>query len=172
MSPNQLWAPWRTRYVTAPKSGECVFCAALAASEASERAGGDLLLERAESCFSLLNAFPYAAGHLMIAPYRHTGDMLELTLEEEADVMLLARRAVRALEQLMAPAGFNLGLNLGEPAGAGFAGHLHLHVVPRWNGDTNFMPVLADTNVISASLDATAEAIREKLGEIAGRPGR
>ncbi|MHB8490801.1 MAG: HIT family protein [Solirubrobacteraceae bacterium] len=168
MSRNPLWAPWRSQYVSAPKNGECIFCSALGGVAEPPHGGDDLVVDRGAHCFAVLNAYPYAAGHVMVAPYRHTGDLLELSAEEERDMMLLARRVVRALGHLMTPAGFNLGLNLGKTAGAGFAEHLHMHVVPRWDGDTNFMPVLADTNVISAALGDTAAAMRAKLSEDTG----
>jgi ATP adenylyltransferase len=111
----------------------------------------------------MLNAFPYAGGHLMVAPYRHVGDLEACEPDELQDLIALAQRAIRALREVAAPHGFNVGLNLGKVAGAGFGDHLHLHVVPRWEGDTNFMPVLADTRVISEALAATQAALAEAL---------
>jgi ATP adenylyltransferase len=161
MSDRPLWAPWRVEYVTKPKSGACVFCAA-AAAQKSER-DDELVVETGERCFTMLNAFPYAAGHVMVSPYRHVGELEELTEEETSELMRLATSALRALREVMSPAGFNVGLNLGRVAGAGFADHLHLHVVPRWEGDTSFMPVIGDTRVISQALGDTANALRTAL---------
>jgi ATP adenylyltransferase len=111
----------------------------------------------------MLNAFPYASGHLMILPYRHVGQLEELGEDELGELMRLARNAIAALREMMKPAGFNLGLNLGAVAGAGFGDHLHMHIVPRWEGDTNFMPVIAGTRVISEALAATAHELRAIL---------
>jgi len=125
-----------------------------------------LVLERGERCFTMLNAFPYASGHVMVLPYRHVADLLDLDEAEVGELMGLARRSVRALRAVMSPEGFNVGLNIGEAAGAGIAEHLHLHIVPRWTGDTNFMPVLADTHVIPQALAATGQALVSALGDL------
>ncbi|HEY1593197.1 MAG TPA: HIT domain-containing protein [Solirubrobacteraceae bacterium] len=154
MSERPLWAPWRIEYITGPKGGKCVFCHPGAA------------LERGTHCFTMLNAYPYAPGHVMVAPYRHVAGLDELDDDELLDMMRLARRAVLAVKQAMAPAGFNTGLNLGKVAGAGIAEHLHMHVVPRWEGDFNFMPLLADTHVIPEALDATREQLTEALRKL------
>jgi ATP adenylyltransferase len=153
MSERPLWAPWRIEYITAPKSEGCVFC----------NPAPSHVIERGERCFVLLNAFPYAPGHLMVAPSRHVAELQQLEDPELLELMRLARRAVAALGAAMGPDGFNLGANLGEVAGAGIAGHLHLHVVPRWLGDTNFMPLLADTHVIPQALEATRAVLLEAL---------
>jgi ATP adenylyltransferase len=116
----------------------------------------------------MLNAYPYAPGHVMVAPVRHVGDLDELTESEMLDTMRLARRAILAVRRAMTPDGFNVGLNLGKVAGAGIADHLHLHVVPRWNGDTNFMPVLGDTNVIPQGLAATRDVLLDALAGVEG----
>lgn len=160
MSDGPLWAPWRVEYVTKPKTGTCVFCAAAAGAED----GDALVVERGELCFTMLNAFPYAAGHLMVSPYRHVGELEALTEQETSELMRSATDALGALRRVMNPAGFNVGLNLGRVAGAGFADHLHLHVVPRWEGDTSFMPVIADTRVVSQALADTAKTLRAALG--------
>ena len=118
-----------------------------------------LVIERGERCLTMLNAFPYASGHLMVAPHRHVDQLDELTEAESHELMQLTRRAIAALRAVMSPGGFNVGLNLGEVAGAGIADHLHLHIVPRWQGDTNFMPLLADTRVMPQALDATRNAL-------------
>jgi ATP adenylyltransferase len=160
MGERPLWAPWRIEYITGPKAGECIFCAAASGGDGA----ASHVVDRGDRCFTMLNAFPYAAGHVMVAPYRHVGDLDALEDDELLEIMRLARRAVAALRDVMAPDGFNAGLNLGEVAGAGYAAHLHLHVVPRWGGDTNFMPVTADTRVLSQALDATYEALVAALG--------
>ena len=163
MSERPLWAPWRIEYITGDRSAGCVFCAA-AQGQGDDAA---LVLERGDRCFTMLNAFPYASGHAMVLPYRHVADLLELEQDEVGELMHLARRCIGALRAVMAPAGFNVGLNLGEAAGAGIAEHLHLHIVPRWAGDTNFMPVLADTHVIPQALEATREALTAELAQLA-----
>ncbi len=162
MSERPLWAPWRIQYITGDKPSGCVFCAA-AQGEGDDAA---LVLERGERCFTMLNAFPYSSGHAMVLPYRHVPDLLDLCEDEVAELMALARRCVQGLRAVMSPEGFNIGLNLGEAAGAGIAEHLHLHIVPRWSGDTNFMPVLADTHVIPQALEATRDALTAALAEL------
>ena len=161
MSERPLWAPWRIEYITGEKSGDCVFCAA-ARGEGDDAA---LVLERGARCFTILNAFPYASGHAMVLPDRHVPDLLDLGEDEVAEMMALTRRCIQALRAVMSPEGFNVGLNLGEAAGAGIAEHLHLHIVPRWSGDTNFMPVLADTHVIPQALEATRDAVTAALAD-------
>lgn len=162
MDDRPLWAPWRIEYVTRPKTGECVFCAAAAATPGDEH--DRLVIERGEHCFTMLNAFPYASGHVLVSPYRHVGELEELDEGELDELMRLTITAKGAQREVMSPDGFNVGLNLGRVAGAGFADHLHVHVVPRWEGDTSFMPVIAGTRVISQALDDTAEALRAVLG--------
>jgi ATP adenylyltransferase len=153
MSERPLWAPWRIEYIKGPKGDRCIFCHPDPAH----------VVERGERCFTILNAFPYAPGHVMIAPFRHVATLDPLTPEEMLELMQLARRAVAAQKTAMTPDGFNVGLNLGTVAGAGIADHLHLHVVPRWEGDTNFMPVIADTRVIGQALEASREALQKAL---------
>jgi ATP adenylyltransferase len=159
MSERPLWAPWRLQYVTGSKDGECIFCVACRSAED----GQALVVDRGRSCVTMLNAFPYAPGHVMVAPCRHVGELTALEDEEMLEMMRMARAAVSALNGVMTPHGFNIGLNLGTVAGAGIADHLHLHVVPRWQGDTNFMPVLADTHVISQALESSRELLIEAL---------
>ena len=159
MAERPLWAPWRIEYITADKDGGCIFCAAAAGQEEHAR----WIVDRGKRCFTILNAFPYASGHLMVAPVRHVGELEQLEEAESNELLALARRAVAALRSAISPHGFNVGLNLGEVAGAGIADHLHLHVVPRWQGDNNFMPVLSDTRVIPQALEATREALVEAL---------
>jgi ATP adenylyltransferase len=156
---DQLWAPWRLSYVAAakPPSGAdpCFICRGLEADD--DR--GNLIALRTPRSVVVLNRFPYNNGHLLVAPRAHRGRLDELEPGELLEVMDTVRRMVGALDGLMRPDGFNIGLNLGRAAGAGLPGHLHWHIVPRWEGDTNFMPVLADVKVIVQSLDAFYDAL-------------
>lgn len=161
MPERPLWAPWRIEYILSDKEDECIFCAAASGDEEQAK----WVVDRGARCFTILNTFPYAPGHVMVAPVRHVAELEDLDEDEAAEVMALARRAVLALRTAMSPDGFNVGLNLGEVAGAGIADHLHLHVVPRWQGDNNFMPVLSDTRVIPQALEATRVAL---VGALAG----
>ena len=156
MSSQRIWAPWRLRYVTdARKSDQCVFCAKPAAGD--DRA--NLVVHRGERCFVILNLFPYTNGHLMVAPFEHVPRLQEVGPETMAEMMDLAQQAMRRIEQVYGPEGFNVGLNQGRVAGAGVEGHIHLHVVPRWAGDNNYMPVLADTRVMPQSLEDSYDAL-------------
>jgi ATP adenylyltransferase len=153
----QLWAPWRLEYIQgADEQDGCVFCSALQGDDEEL-----LVVRRGERGFALLNKFPYAAGHLMVAPVRHAGDFGGLDEAEVLEIHRLAREGIAALAATYAPQGFNLGWNLGRPAGAGVVDHVHLHVVPRWVGDTNFMPVLGDVKVMPEFLADT----RRKLSD-------
>jgi ATP adenylyltransferase len=153
--PEQLWAPWRLEYVQkADELPGCLFCLA-AEGDDQER----LVVHRGNSAFVLLNRFPYASGHLMVAPFRHEGDFAALEQEEVVEIHRLAAQGTGALAESFGPQGYNLGWNLGRVAGAGVVDHVHIHVVPRWVGDTNFMPVLADVKVIPEHLVDT----RDKL---------
>ena len=153
----RLWAPWRLEYIQSADEQEgCVFCRALEAGEEDA-----LVVNRGEQAFVLLNRYPYASGHFMIAPYRHEGEFGELTAEEALEIHRLAASGLGALAEAMRPQGFNIGWNLGRIAGAGVGDHVHLHVVPRWAGDTNFMPVLADVKVMPETLQDT----RRKLAD-------
>ena len=154
----RLWAPWRLEYIqSADEQHGCVFCRAAEADD-DEAA---LVVHRGERVLVLLNRYPYASGHLMVAPYRHEGEFGELEDEEALEVHRLASAGLGALAQSMRPQGFNVGWNLGRIAGAGIFDHVHLHVVPRWAGDTNFMPVLADVKVMPEALEHT----RRKLAD-------
>jgi len=149
--PKQLWAPWRLEYVQgADELPGCLFC--LAAEGDDEQR---LVVHRGRAAFVLLNRFPYASGHLMVAPLRHEGDFAELDDGEVTEIHRLAGQGIGALAEAFAPQGYNLGWNLGRVAGAGVVDHVHLHVVPRWAGDTNFMPVLADVKVLPEHLAET-----------------
>jgi ATP adenylyltransferase len=156
----RIWAPWRLEYVkdaSKDKESECVFCAALAAGD--DRA--NLIVRRGERCFVILNKYPYTNGHLMVAPYEHVATLQTLDAETIAEMMALAQRGIAALESSYAPHGYNVGVNQGRVAGAGVEHHIHMHVVPRWGGDTNFMPVLGDTRVMNQTLEDSYETLRE-----------
>jgi ATP adenylyltransferase len=153
----QLWAPWRLEYIEhADADDGCVFCGAAATGDEE-----GLVVHRGEQAFVLVNKFPYVSGHLMVAPYRHVGDFGDLTDEEALEVHRLAERGMAALAETYAPQGYNVGWNLGRVAGAGIVDHVHLHLVPRWAGDTNFMPVLADVKVLPEHLLETRRRLAD-----------
>jgi ATP adenylyltransferase len=160
-----LWTPWRMAYVAAERTGGCIFCEKPAAQADEE----NLILQRGRFVFSMLNLYPYNTGHLMIAPYRHTADFTDLTRDELLEMGLFTQQHIAALRRAMRPDGFNLGMNLGTIAGAGVADHLHLHVVPRWAGDTNFMPIVAGTKVMPELLQTTYQKLREALAALQER---
>ena len=153
----QPWAPWRLEYIKqADEQLGCVFCEAAAGDDEEK-----LVVHRGELAFVLLNRFPYASGHLMAAPYRHVGEFGELTDDEALEIHRLARSGIGALAHVYGPQGYNLGWNLSRIAGAGVVDHVHLHIVPRWAGDTNFMPVLADVKVLPEHLAETRRRVAE-----------
>jgi len=159
----RIWAPWRLAYVKdASKDIEedCIFCAKPATEDEDE---ANLIVHRGERCFVILNLFPYTNGHLMVAPFEHIGRLQDLPAETVAEMMDLAQRAMARLEQAYEPHGFNVGFNQGRVAGAGVEHHIHMHVVPRWGGDTNFMPVIADTKVMPQTLEQSYEALKEEF---------
>jgi len=151
----RLWAPWRLEYITQEKSGGCVFCEKPLAGD--DRAA--YIVRRGTHAFVILNTFPYNNGHIMVAPYAHLADLEDLPPHTLHEMMDLSQQCTRALKLVFSPDGLNLGFNLGAAAGAGIKDHLHLHLVPRWQGDTNFMPVLADVRVIPQSLDESYELL-------------
>ncbi len=159
-----LFSPWRSQYIeTFFRSGEdpsgCVFCSV-------QREGRDednFILLRGSSAYALMNLYPYNSGHLMIVPYRHVGSLTDLTDAESAEVMSLLKKMMDALRTVLRPDGFNIGSNIGRIAGAGIDQHVHFHLVPRWNGDTNFMPVLADTKIVSQDMRETYTKLRNAL---------
>lgn len=159
-----LWAPWRMAFIEpkTPVPPGCIFCTQPAAHEDEKY----YILHRGEYCFMMLNLYPYNNGHLMVAPYKHIGALDELDAATLADMMAQAQWALRALRKAMNPDGFNMGINMGKIAGAGFAGHIHYHIVPRWDGDTNFMPVLADIKVMPEHLDAVYQKLRQALEDV------
>jgi ATP adenylyltransferase len=157
----RLWTPWRSDYVT--KTGDasnCFLCDCIAHPD-DEAAG--LILHRGERTLIVLNKFPYNTGHAIVAPHRHVADLTDLSVEERAELMEETARLVAAVRDGMRPQGFNVGMNLGTVAGAGVPDHVHLHVVPRWGGDTNFMPIVGDTKVMPETLDQTASKLRPLL---------
>jgi ATP adenylyltransferase len=154
-----LWSPWRLAYVTTPDSvraldADCIFC------RAGEPGNDDLILARGRVCYVVLNLYPYNNGHLMVVPNRHVGSLQSTSAEERAELMRFARHAEVALTEAYTPQGLNVGINLGRPAGAGILDHLHMHMVPRWNGDTNFMSVVGNTRVLPEDLGETARRLR------------
>jgi ATP adenylyltransferase len=152
---DHLWSPWRLPYVISTSGlGGCIFCDAHAGEEAS------LVVFRGPTCYVILNKFPYNNGHLMVVPNRHVASLKDATGEELCELIELARRAEVALAEAYAPHGLNMGINLGKPAGAGVLDHVHLHVVPRWNGDTNYMTVVGETRVLPEDLPETAARLR------------
>lgn len=159
----RMWAPWRMEYIEkADKTEGCIFCV-LPAEQKDEQ---NLILFRGEHSFIMLNSFPYNNGHLMVAPYRHTADMYALDDCELLEINHLVRYAIRLISATMQPDGFNLGVNLGRTAGAGVLDHIHWHIVPRWNGDTNFMPVTAQTKVMPESLQSVYQKLKLKIEEL------
>lgn len=157
-SSRPLWAPWRMEYIRTPKDNDCFLCNNQTAG--SGKPEEELLIHRGETAFVMLNRFPYTCGHLLIAPYRHTGKLSDLSEKERLELINLCIFSQQILEEVMKPEAYNIGFNIGKAAGAGNADHLHMHLVPRWNGDTNFMPVLADVRCVPEALTTTAEMIR------------
>jgi len=157
VSMERLWAPWRMEFIRQVDKGEGCFLCQAAASDDDHAHN---VVWRNDTSLAVLNRWPYNNGHLLVAPHAHKGELDELTEQELADQVYLVRRAVRVLKELVNADGFNVGMNLGRVAGAGVPGHLHWHVVPRWNGDTNFMPVVSDTKVMVQSLEELWELLR------------
>lgn len=155
----KLWAPWRMQYIGSLPEGGCIFCDKPRQQNDAE----NLILHRSARAFVMLNAFPYNNGHLLVAPYRHSPDLSNLEDEDLLDLMRLTRLCTEILVRTSSPHGFNVGINLGQVAGAGIADHVHLHVVPRWSGDTNFMPVVADTKVLPEALAETYAKLRAEF---------
>ena len=159
----RIWSPWRMAYIQAAKEqgddGGCIICDLPAEGDDVRT----MILARGELAFVIVNSFPYNPGHLMVAPFRHVGAFTSLEAAELADVDALVARSIRALEQEMEPHGYNLGMNLGRVAGAGIPDHVHWHLVPRWNGDTNFMPVVGQTRVLPELLEETYARLRPRF---------
>ncbi len=162
MPTQRIWAPWRLAYVkdaSKDSAEECIFCA----KPAEDDDEANLIVHRGDRCFVILNLYPYTNGHLMIAPYEHLATLPALGPETVAEMMALSQRAMTILEESYEPHGYNVGFNQGRVAGAGVEHHIHMHVVPRWGGDTNFMPVLADTRVMPQTLEQSYEALKGKF---------
>jgi len=154
---DRLWAPWRIEYILKFQDEGCIFCTKPAENHDTK----NLILHRGEFCFVIMNYYPYNNGHLMVVPYRHISELTNLSEMENKEIMELLTRCTEVLKQKMSPHGFNIGMNLGAVAGAGVKDHLHLHIVPRWNGDTNFMPIAGHTKVISEALEQTWKKLKE-----------
>jgi ATP adenylyltransferase len=162
---DRLWSPWRFVYVTGTsRSSDCVFCEALTASPQSA-----LVIHRGDLCYVILNLYPYNNGHLMVVPNRHVGSLAEATGDELVELMELTRRAEIAVNEAYSPHGLNIGVNLGKAAGAGVLDHLHIHVVPRWNGDTNFMTVVGEVRVLPEELETSAARLRPIFERLAAQ---
>ncbi len=158
-----LHAPWRIQYILAPKTEDKAGLFARIGQSTDDE--GNYVIARDRSCYALLNRYPYNGGHLMVVPYKEVADLNGLTDEEVTDLWKLARRCINALTAVMRPDGFNVGINLGKVAGAGIAEHLHIHIVPRWSGDTNFMPVLGQTSVVPDALTEIAAKLRTEFAK-------
>jgi ATP adenylyltransferase len=169
-TPSQLFAPWRMEYIRGldrPAGTDCFLCAADAAGNDPQRCQEALVIWGTTHSVVLLNRFPYTNGHLLVAPRRHLADLAEMTADEMLDIQTQTATAVALLKRAVAAQGFNIGMNLGRCAGAGLPGHLHQHIVPRWNGDTNFMHVVGETRIIPQALSQ----IREELVRLRGQGG-
>ncbi|HNU73151.1 MAG TPA: HIT domain-containing protein [Thermodesulfobacteriota bacterium] len=151
-----IWAPWRVEYILSSKSKECIFCLPQTADDDRER----LILLRRERTFVMMNRYPYNSGHLMVVPFQHVADIEAVDEQTGLEILRLVQQCKAVLSAAMHPQGFNIGMNLGSAAGAGIDQHLHIHIVPRWNGDTNFMPVIGDVRMISEHLRATYDKLR------------
>lgn len=154
-----LWAPWRIEFIRSKKENSCFLCGKEKAGRSQEE---PLIIARLEYNFVIMNRYPYNSGHILIAPYRHIGDIASLSKEELYEMSDICVKGKELLQKIMFPDGFNIGFNLGIAAGAGVADHIHMHIVPRWVGDTNFMPVIGDTRVVPEAIEKTAELLRSE----------
>ena len=160
-----LWAPWMMDYILGPKPGKCVFCEAC--EDSCERREENLILSSRPEAFAIMNRYPYTHGHIMVVPTRHVSNLEDMTRKEQSVFFDIVVKAQAALGEALKPGGLNLGMNLGKAAGAGIADHLHIHIVPRWDGDTNFMPLLADARVMPEHMEETYRTLLpffEKMG--------
>ena len=162
----KLWAPWRAKYIMDPKVRGCFLCRHAREKKKDRK---NYVILRSNYCFAVLNLFPYNNGHTMVAPYRHAGEMEKLKDAEMLDMMKTTAKVISMLKKAFRPHAFNAGMNLGRAAGAGLESHLHIHIVPRWNGDTNFMPVFAGTKVIPLSLEETYKRLKTKISPLQSR---
>ena len=159
---DRLWAPWRMNYIKAKKQKGCLFCKANRQKAAGEKY---YVIFKSRHSIAMLNSFPYNNGHLMVSPLRHVSKLTQLNENESLDLLCSIDRAIRLLDKVLKPQGYNIGINISRSAGAGITGHLHMHIVPRWPGDTNFMPALYDTRVIPESLDELYRQLKAKNNE-------
>jgi len=157
----RLWTPWRMQYILSNKTGDCVLCQAAQ----SDDDDAHFVVLRGERCFVIMNLYPYNSGHLMVVPYQHAASLEDIDDETLVEAMLLVRECTKLLGRVMHPEGFNVGLNVGKAAGAGIHEHLHIHIVPRWVGDTNFMPVLGETRVVPEMVADSYQRLRDALEE-------
>lgn len=168
---DKFWSPWRSKYIESFKDeiedDNCVFCAVSEKDVTDEKS---LLVHKGDECFVVLNLYPYNSGHMLVVPYRHSSELTDLCEKELTEMMRFIKISIRALEKVMKPQGFNFGANLGKAAGAGIDAHIHFHIIPRWTGDTNFMPVIGEVKVISQDLLETkknvSRAFAEELAEM------
>jgi ATP adenylyltransferase len=161
----QLWAPWRIRYIeqdynikSKGKANKCFLCVTDSKSD-----NKDFIIYRGKYSFIIMNHYPYNAGHLLIAPYRHIGQVEKITQNEVSEIFLLVQKSIIAMKKAYCPHGYNIGLNIGKIAGAGVPGHLHVHLIPRWTGDTNFMPIMAGTKVINEELEKMYSKLKKLI---------
>ncbi|MEN3037866.1 MAG: HIT domain-containing protein [Candidatus Kryptonium sp.] len=165
---DRLWAPWRAKYIESfsaennESKKECLFCEKIKQNDDEK----NLILYRGKYCYIIMNLFPYNSGHIMVVPYKHTPNFSDLEDEEMLEVMKIIKKGISALELALKPHGFNVGANLGRVSGAGIADHIHFHIVPRWNGDTNFMPVISETKIISELITDTYKKLKDALSKI------
>ncbi|MEW6506884.1 MAG: HIT domain-containing protein [Bacteroidota bacterium] len=164
---DRLWSPWRSNYIESfnheKRAGNCIFCDAVSQNLSSDNS---LKVFDNKTCFALLNLYPYNSGHLMVVPKKHFSDIHQLSEDETAEIMATIKLSMKALDYVMKPQGFNVGANLGKAAGAGIEDHIHFHVVPRWNGDTNFFPVIGDVKIISQDLLQTKRNLVDAFNKI------
>jgi len=158
----RIFAPWRYKYIKNPDSEGCIFCRAVSSND--DRKSG--VLFRGEFSFVIMNKYPYNNGHIMVAPYKHTGNFGEMNEDEMLELSVIIRKWQKVIKKAMKPDGFNIGMNIGRIAGAGFENHLHYHLVPRWSGDTNFMPIIGETKVVPISIDEAYDILLESYKEI------
>jgi len=152
----RLWSPWRMKYIVSKKGEGCIFCGKIAENDDQT----SYVLHRGEKCYVMLNLYPYNNGHLMVSPYQHVPSLEQLEEDTLTEMMRMVNKSLKALRRAMRPDGFNIGVNIGKAAGAGIEQHVHIHIVPRWNADTNFMPVLSQTRVIPELLDETYRKLK------------
>lgn len=159
-----IWAPWRIKYILGEKPDYCIFCKAIEEKDDAK----NYILFRGKLSFAILNIYPYNNGHIMVAPYKHLSCLTELEQETSLEIQNLIQESIKILRSILNAEGFNLGMNLGKVSGAGVEDHIHTHIVPRWNGDTNFMPVIADTKVFPEYLNLTYDKLSSRFKEIKG----